>query len=400
MTVDARPIVSQPDTADRRKRPRDRKEQILWVAGALFLREGYHATSLGEVAAEVGISSTAIYRHFRSKHDLLVRVLFEGLELVEDRLTTLSAEQRTVDGFVRTLTALALDRRGVPALWQREVRNLGGADRGEVLRRLTRIVAALAALTRMARPELRREDAEFLGWCALSVLGSPSHHSVRLPRAEFESLLVTSITAALATSPWPPEREPPPAVRPDPERGGRRERLIAVATRLFHQRGYPAVGIEEIGVAAGITGPSVYHHFGGKAEILAAVLERGAEWTRHYTARSLAEGDTPAECLESLLGYYVAVTLEHPDLIGTLVSESIHLPRAQASRFRRVQRAGIEEWVRLLREVRPLDADQARVVVQAAIMMVNDVTRLASLRGRPHLAADLVAVGRAVLFPG
>ncbi|WP_216208289.1 TetR/AcrR family transcriptional regulator [Amycolatopsis aidingensis] len=398
--MDARPIVSQPDTADRPKRPRDRKEQILRVAGTLFLHNGYHATSLGDVAAEVGVSSTAIYRHFRSKQDLLARVLFEGLDLVETRLRTLSGQQRTLDGLVRTLTALALDRRGVPALWQREVRNLSGADRADVLRRLTRIVAAVAALARMTRPELRREDAEFLGWCALSVLGSPSHHSVRLPRAELEALLVTSITAALATSPWPPEPWPPAATAPEQVDGGRRERVIAVATRLFHQRGYPAVGIEEIGLAAGITGPSVYHHFGGKAEILAAVLERGAEWTRHYTARSLAEGGTAAECLELLLRYYVAVTLRHPDLIGTLVSESVHLPPEEAGRFRRIQRAGIEEWVRLLREVRALDAGQARVVVQAVIMIVNDVTRRAPLRARPGVATDLVAVGRAVLFAG
>jgi AcrR family transcriptional regulator len=49
--------------------------------------------------------------------------------------------------------------------------------------------------------------------------------------------------------------------------------LLAAARRLFAERGYDAVAAEEIVRAAGVTRGALYHHFGGKAELLDAVYE-------------------------------------------------------------------------------------------------------------------------------
>ncbi|WP_166677612.1 TetR/AcrR family transcriptional regulator [Amycolatopsis arida] len=394
-----------PSPADRpRRRPRNRKVLILRAAGELFLRDGYHATSLWDVADAVGITSTAIYRHFRSKEDLLARTLFAHLEQIETRLAGLDGVRSDPDAVLRELAGLALEMRGVPALWQREARNLARPVRRELLHRVGRLAGTLAGIARAWRPELDPADADFLGWCALSVLGSPSYHAVRMPRPEFEWLLRRLIHAAFAAPLHPAGDGTAPRPHRRLDLGSRRERVLAAATRLFHERGYTAVGIEEIAEAAGITGPTIYHHFTGKAEILAAVLGRGVEWMRLYTSRAFAEGRTPREVLDLLLTSYVDVTLDHPDLIGILVSEVIHLPPEEARKYRRIQRDGIDEWVRLLREDRPpaeraaWSPAAARVVAQAVIMMVNDLTRLPPMRRRAHLAADIVSVGRAVLF--
>ncbi len=52
-----------------------------------------------------------------------------------------------------------------------------------------------------------------------------------------------------------------------------RSELIAVARSLFADRGYAAVGTEEIVRAAGVTRGALYHHFNGKKELFEAVYE-------------------------------------------------------------------------------------------------------------------------------
>jgi AcrR family transcriptional regulator len=69
--------------------------------------------------------------------------------------------------------------------------------------------------------------------------------------------------------------EPPAQRRTQAERTqATRESLIAAARRLFAERGYEAVGTEEIVRAAGVTRGALYHQFGDKASLLRAVYER------------------------------------------------------------------------------------------------------------------------------
>src|SRR3954453_412308 len=57
-------------------------------------------------------------------------------------------------------------------------------------------------------------------------------------------------------------------------RAAPRAALVAAARPLFAERGYAAVGTDEIARAAGVTRGALYHQFEGKPELFAAVFEQ------------------------------------------------------------------------------------------------------------------------------
>ena len=78
-----------------------------------------------------------------------------------------------------------------------------------------------------------------------------------------------------------------------------REGLIAVARALFAEHGYAGVGTEEIVRAAGVTRGALYHHFKGKRELFAAVLEVvEAELTQRVATAAISASD-PFEALRA-----------------------------------------------------------------------------------------------------
>jgi AcrR family transcriptional regulator len=71
----------------RRGRPGYDQRQVLDIAVAAFIEHGYDATSMGVLAARLGLSKSAIYHHFPSKGDLLRLALDEALTALEGVLT-------------------------------------------------------------------------------------------------------------------------------------------------------------------------------------------------------------------------------------------------------------------------------------------------------------------------
>jgi TetR/AcrR family transcriptional regulator, cholesterol catabolism regulator len=68
------------------------RDRILRAATEIFSRRGYRATSMNEVAAEVGLRKPTLYHYFHSKEELLVRlyedVLAESLTLAREIVAT------------------------------------------------------------------------------------------------------------------------------------------------------------------------------------------------------------------------------------------------------------------------------------------------------------------------
>lgn len=64
----------------RRGRPGYDQETVLRRAVELFNRQGYDATSMGDIAKDLGLTKSAIYHHVPSKEQLLRRALQDALD--------------------------------------------------------------------------------------------------------------------------------------------------------------------------------------------------------------------------------------------------------------------------------------------------------------------------------
>jgi AcrR family transcriptional regulator len=89
-----------------------RRQHILTSAWSCFSRNGFHATSMDDVIAASGMSSSAVYRYFRSKEELIEATTEEGLAKVRQIFVDLHAYE-TCPTPAQTLALLVgeLDKR-------------------------------------------------------------------------------------------------------------------------------------------------------------------------------------------------------------------------------------------------------------------------------------------------
>lgn len=65
-----------------------RREQILDVAVEVFARNGFHSTSMNDVADAAGVTKPVLYQHFESKHDLYRALIEEAGSRLRTAITT------------------------------------------------------------------------------------------------------------------------------------------------------------------------------------------------------------------------------------------------------------------------------------------------------------------------
>jgi AcrR family transcriptional regulator len=181
-------------------------------------------------------------------------------------------------------------------------------------------------------------------------------------------------------------------------RRSRREEILEIAVGLFATRGYHGVSMDDIGAAAGVTGPALYHHFAGKEAMLAAALNPVSEGLLAGGRGRVAEAREPAAALVALVAFHVDFALNNPAVIALHLHELDRLPDEPRREIRRLQRLYVEEWVRVLMALRAeLAAQEARVLAHAAFGLMNSTPFLSGEVDRVRCAELLRAATLAAL---
>lgn len=162
-----------------------------------------------------------------------------------------------------------------------------------------------------------------------------------------------------------------PLTARDRAKAERAHSLLHEAARLFAERGYSGVSLEDIGAAVGVSGPAVYRHFAGKQALLGSVLVKVSEdlVDGGTAVADAAAGDD--DRMRALIGFHVDFALGNADVIRVQDRDLAHLSDQDRGEVRRLQRAYIDLWISALAPLHEAPGDELRLRVQACFGLIN-----------------------------
>ena len=152
----------------------------------------------------------------------------------------------------------------------------------------------------------------------------------------------------------------------------RQAAILHEAARLFAERGFSGVSLEELGAAVGVSGPAVYRHFANKQALLGAILVRVSERLLSGGREVIAANDTPPARLEALIRFHVDFALTDADVIRVQDRDLASLSEEDRHTVRRLQREYVELWMAVLGDLHPTRSEaDLRVRAHACFGLIN-----------------------------
>src|SRR6201991_1716859 len=149
------------------------------------------------------------------------------------------------------------------------------------------------------------------------------------------------------------------ATRRSRAKSDRRSHLIA-------ERGFLAVRLEDIGAAAGVSGPAIYRHFPNKEALLVELLVGISTRLLAGATAVIAEAGDPGDALNGLIDFHLDFVFGESDLIRIQDRDLAHLPDTAKRQVRKAQRQYVETWVDVLRRLNRADSEaDARLMAHA-----------------------------------
>ena len=153
----------------------------------------------------------------------------------------------------------------------------------------------------------------------------------------------------------------------------RREELLEIAAELFATRGFAGVTVHDLGAAAGVSGPALYHHFDSKEAMLGELLVG----TSHHllaAARSLLDLP-PDELLDELIAIHVDFAVDHRALVSFQHGDLHEASPEDQERVRANKHQYVQIWVDALIGVHTqVSRKFAEPLVHAVLGLINSTS--------------------------
>ncbi|MFC3242093.1 TetR/AcrR family transcriptional regulator [Gordonia humi] len=339
---------------------------------------------MADIARAAGVTAPSLYRHFADKQALLYAAVLAGVDDLQTCTdTALAAADGDSEAFIAAMCGSMARRQNASTLWRWTGTYLTSEQNREVVQGTRAVLRQWAELLFADRDLLDWEQRQLV-WTLLSVVGSLSVHRARLSSAQSVLELTAAAVRLVALTPSDaiPLRVPPHVDVPGDDR---RSEILDAAARLFSERGYGPVTVDEIGAAVGITGPSVYKHFPSKATILIEIGRRSGARLEVGVIAAYSAGSDDTERLALMVDSYVGAITSMPDLSVSFNNASALADDPSSRELLDIQRRYVRRWSTLMTSIHEIGDAEAAVAVHAALSIVNDAVRVRRGTERPGL---------------
>ncbi|GAB4662129.1 TetR/AcrR family transcriptional regulator [Mycobacterium avium] len=277
------------------------RERIIQCAAEVFLQNGFHATSIDMIATATGASRATIYQYFADKEEIFGELARDSARAAIQHAESLGPLGPTAEGLanlerwmhgwadiydahaavfaeypgIGTVMGLAVvDAQSVPEKFEQRITD---RLRSAPIRGLD-LADATAALMRIPHMvNLYRYRGMY---------GLPSRATVSTSLAIAMQLM---LFPHAGNSPAFGTIAPSPTAKTPATTAGQtispiRQDVLAAGSRLFAERGYYAVRMEEIAAAADVSRATLYRHFSTKDLILTELTRAAVRSIEHHAA--------------------------------------------------------------------------------------------------------------------
>ncbi len=105
-----------------------------------------------------------------------------------------------------------------------------------------------------------------------------------------------------------------------------RQRMLAVATRLFAAHGFDGTTLQDVADAVGVSKPAVIHHFASKEALRAAALDALLDHWKQTLPRLLLAATATDDRFDSLIGELLRFFSSEPDRARLVLRELLDRP--------------------------------------------------------------------------
>lgn len=140
------------------------------------------------------------------------------------------------------------------------------------------------------------------------------------------------------------------STQPRSRRGTNRDRLLEVAARLFHAKGYSATSIRDLARALGLETASLYHYMDSKESLLYEIARRCQERLLEAVEAVVRSPRPALDKLRDFVRVHVTWMIQDRDAYAVLLSEMKSLSGRRRQALVRLRDAYEERLMRVLEE--------------------------------------------------